>query len=169
MNQPQEHWWNQAVSDHNVLILMRQNSVEPCQQLHYLQMVTEKLAKAYLWRDGRSPPRSHKAFLDFLRALLTRSKSDRQKIAQLLGYQKVGLLEAAIRRFSPLAYDLERLAPSLAGDDGPNPEYPWPGSWPTDAPTTHRFALRESLMQTQPGRDLVKFIDRAIKLFEQYA
>ena len=45
MNQYQELWWTQARSDHKVLLLLRRTSADSCHQLHYLQMVTEKLAK----------------------------------------------------------------------------------------------------------------------------
>ena len=52
MNPYQRVWWQQVQSDYSVLLLLRREGAAPCRQLHYLQMVTEKLAKAYLWRHG---------------------------------------------------------------------------------------------------------------------
>jgi hypothetical protein len=46
MNGCQDLWWQQARSDHAILLLLRRYGVAPCHQLHYLQMVTEKIAKA---------------------------------------------------------------------------------------------------------------------------
>ena len=40
-----------------------------CHSLHHLQMVTEKIAKAYFWRSGSPPPKSHAGFVQFLRFL----------------------------------------------------------------------------------------------------
>ena len=45
MNEYQEIWWQQAKSDHSVFVLLRGQGVPPCHSLHYLQMVTEKIAK----------------------------------------------------------------------------------------------------------------------------
>jgi hypothetical protein len=55
MNNFQKLWWQQARSDLAVLALLRRHDICPCHQLHYLQMVTEKLAQAYFWRS-KSPP-----------------------------------------------------------------------------------------------------------------
>src|SRR5258708_6753972 len=85
MNQAQRLWWQQAQSD---LQLLNQfsGSVHQCHRLHYLQMATEKLSKAYLWRSGKSPPRSHVGFVRFLKALLDRRSSDLVRISRPLGY-----------------------------------------------------------------------------------
>ena len=56
MNTFQGLWWQQAKSDHQVFQRLRSEGVAQCHSLHYLQMVTEKLAKAYFWRSG-SPRR----------------------------------------------------------------------------------------------------------------
>ena len=73
MNQAQELWWSQAVSDFRLFRMIRDGKYEPCHILHYFQMTTEKLSKAYLWRAGKAPPKVHTGFVRFLRALLTRS------------------------------------------------------------------------------------------------
>jgi hypothetical protein len=67
----------------------------------------------------------------------------------------------------PIAYDLERLAPSLAGD-GPSPEYPWPHAHPHTAPVQHSFAIWGSLTFGR-GRDLMRVIHVAVERFPEYA
>src|SRR5205809_447099 len=69
MNDEQKLWWEQAKSDHTVLVLLRRRGVHECHVLHYLQMAAEKIAKAYLWRTGRAPLRSHVGLMPFLQAL----------------------------------------------------------------------------------------------------
>ena len=52
MNAQQSLWYEKVRSDHKVLTLLRRNGADQCQHLHYLQMVTEKLGKAYFWRSA---------------------------------------------------------------------------------------------------------------------
>ncbi len=140
MNSYQRLWFEQTLSDHSVLILLRKQDAAPCHQLHYLQMVTEKLGKAYFWRTGSPPPVSHVSFVRFLQLLDDRPRVEVDRIAKLFGFSKAILLEAWIQNVSPLAHSLERLAPALAGINGPNPEYPWPQNAPTHAPASFNFA-----------------------------
>jgi hypothetical protein len=169
MNTYQALYWEQTRSDHDVLLLLRRNQAAPCQQLHYLQMVTEKISKAYFWRNGNPPPKSHKSFVKFLRSLNDRTKLDRTRIASLFQFHKARDFENWIPAITPLAYDLERLAPSLAGDDGPNPEYPWPRISPAHAPASYDFDVWERLTESGRGRQLLKVIDDAVREFPQYA
>jgi hypothetical protein len=145
MNPYQHLWWEQARSDHGVLLLLRRHGVAPCQQLHYLQMVTEKLGKAYFWRSGTPPKKSHASFVKFLQALDDRPNPDLTRIANLLGFGRADDFENWIPTVTPLAYGLERLAPALAGDNGPNPEYPWPRLLPAHIPPR--------LMSSRSGRN----------------
>jgi hypothetical protein len=46
MTEEQRLWQVQAQSDHAALVVLRRAGVHDCHLLHYLQMVTEKLAKA---------------------------------------------------------------------------------------------------------------------------
>jgi hypothetical protein len=46
MNKYQELWWQQSESDHAAFQLLRGHGPGVCHTLHYLQMTTEKLAKA---------------------------------------------------------------------------------------------------------------------------
>ena len=86
MNGYQNLWWRQTRSDHSVLLLLRRRGANPCHQLHYLQMVAEKLGKAYFWRSGRPPRKSHASFVRFIQALDDRPEPDRTRIAEFLGF-----------------------------------------------------------------------------------
>lgn len=168
MNSYQEVWWRQVQSDHAVLLRLRRQPAEPCHQLHYLQMVTEKLGKAYFWRSGKPPGKSHKSFVRFLQALDDRPEPDRTRIARLLGFQRAASLESWIVSIAPLAFELQGLAPSLAGD-GPNPEYPWPTASPRFAPATFPFGIWEKLVDQDRGRRFLIVIDCAVRAFPQLA
>jgi len=167
MNRYQQVWWEQTRADHEVLGLLRRMDAAPCHQLHYLQMVTEKLGKAYFWRVGRPPPTTHTSFVRFLKALDDRRTPDVDQIAGLLGFGRSQDLGNWIRTITPLAYDLERLAPNLAGVNNPNPEYPWPHAAPVHVPVSHPFTVWAEL-QTGRGRQLLRVIDSAVRQFPLY-
>jgi hypothetical protein len=169
VNDYQRLWWEQTRSDHSVLLLLRRQGANPCHQLHYLQMVTEKLGKAYFWRTGRQPRASHASFVRFLQALDDRPEPDRTRIAQCLTFDRAQDIENWIPTITPLAYALERLAPALAGYNGPNPEYPWPTATPTEAPALYTFGLWTQLTEAGRGRHLLKVIDAAVRTFPDYA
>lgn len=169
MTPEQALWWEQARSDHGVLVLLRRHGAAPCHQLHYLQMVTEKLGKAYFWRKGVPPAKSHAYFVRFLRALASRSGNDRQRIAESFGFGRADDFENWIPTITPLAYDVERLSPDFAGDNGPNPEYPWPRLAPAHAPASFRFDVWTQLTDTGRGKQLLRVIDAAVVGFPRYA
>ena len=168
MNSYQQVWWEQTCADHDILNLLRKKGVAPCHQLHYLQMVTEKLGKAYFWRTGRPPRTTHASFVRFLQALDNRPARDADRIAGLLGFGRSQDLETWIPTITPLAYDLERLAPNLAGFNSPNPEYPWPHVAPVNAPVSFPFNVWSDLTETGRGRQLLRVIDAAVLQFPQY-
>jgi hypothetical protein len=116
MNQYQELWWEQFRSDHTVLVLLRRNSADPSHQLHYLQMVTEKLVKAYFWRSGTPPRRNHAGFIQFMRSLGGIQQSKRMRLAKILGFRNFSSLQNWISSVLPLAYELERLAPAMGSE-----------------------------------------------------
>src|SRR3954463_7817142 len=146
MNNAQELWWRQAQSDQTLFVQLRRAGAHECHLLHYLQMATEKLSKAYLWRSGHAPPRSHTGFVRFLRALLDR-RADLDRIATVLGFRRREDLDTWVRSVQVLAYSLQNIAPAEAGN-GPNPEYPWPHEAPANCPIGHTFALWEQLTVT---------------------
>ncbi len=71
-----------------------------------------------------------------------------------------------IKDASDLAYELERLAPALAGD-GPNPEYPWPRDNPEHAPVEHDFQTWRH-MQSASGHCLWIMIDKVLENFDEW-
>jgi hypothetical protein len=129
MNSYQKLWWEQAKSDHKALAVVLRDGMAPCHPLHYLQFATEELAKAYLWRSGSPPPKSHAGFAKFLRLLGSTGKRHRQRVAKVFSFRRFADFQNWINAVIPIANELENLAPSLA-NDGPNPEYPWPHSRP---------------------------------------
>lgn len=167
MNSYQKVWWDQAKSDHDAFLLFRRQGVAQCHSLHYLQMATEKIAKAYFWRSGSPPPKDHAGFVQYLRFLGQTRQSDRERIGNLFSFTRFGDFQKWIRAVLPMAYDLEHLAPTLA-KDGPNPEYPWPHKAPTNAPVHHKFEVWEKLTSGQ-GRDLMRVIQLAITRFDEHA
>jgi hypothetical protein len=166
MNSQQRVWWEQAQSDHAAFVVVRGHGLAPCHALHYLQMVTEKLAKAYFWRSGSPPPRSHAGFVQFLRFLAHIRPADQERIAHLFTFRRYTDFQNWIRKSLPMAYELEHLAPALA--NGPNPEYPWPHTKPEHAPANYRFPIWTTLASGQ-GRDFMRIVMLAVSRFPEYA
>lgn len=131
-------------------------------------MVTEKLGKAYFWRSGHPPRKSHASFVRFLQALDSRPSPDLARIAGHFGFRRADDFENWIPTITPLAYDIERLAPDLAGDNGPNPEYPWPWALPVNAPASSEFEVWTRLTESGRGRQLLQVIDAAVLKFPAY-
>jgi hypothetical protein len=122
MNDAQRLWWEQSKSDLSVFKKLRSLGAHPCHLLHYLQMATEKISKAYLWRSGKPPPKAHTGFVRLLRALLTRPPKDLERISKLLGFSRPEDLDKWVTmNMRPFAYDLMNIAPAEA-HNGPNPE-----------------------------------------------
>lgn len=167
MNRYQELWWQQAMSEHEVLVLLRGRGIAACHSLHYLQMVTEKLAKAYFWRSGAPPPRTHAGFAQFLRFLGQIRSDERTRVATIFTFKRFEDFQAWLRAVIPIAYELERLSPDVA-NNGPNAEYPWPHERPTTAPVDHNFSLWTFLLSAR-GRDLMRIIQIAVARFPEYA
>jgi hypothetical protein len=128
----------QARSEHSLLRKISSPDVEYCHRLHYLQMVTEKLAKAMLTspESATAAPTSHTMFVRMLQVLKTRPE-----IRRRLGYRDAGVFKAYIDSLLDLAARIERLAPDLAGLTRANPEYPWevPATHQVVAPTEYAF------------------------------
>ena len=167
MNKAQQLWHRQARSDHAIFVHPRRAGVHECHPLHSLQMSTERLSKAYLWRSGHAPPKSHTGFVRCLRALLDR-KAEQVGIASAPGFGRREALDHWVRSVLVLADSLQNIAPTEAGK-GPNPEYPWPHEQPAHCPASHSFALRSQLTETGRGRKLLEFVEHAIARFALYA
>ena len=111
----------QARSDAEIRILLNRKRCEYSHQLHYLQMVTEKLAKGLMASQNNAPPvKTHAAFVRCLQHIKGRPDLRRQ-----LGYKERSVFRSFIDSLLPLASEIERLAPKFSGTTQPNPEYPW--------------------------------------------
>ncbi len=152
----------QARSNFAVFELFRGNANWPvCHGLHYLQMSSELLGKAYAWRHSR-PGKTHRALVSFLQRL-----SHDRRAQQELGFegQNANWMQV-IRKSIPLAQRVEDLAPSL-DRDGPNPEYPWPSAFPTVTPVEHEFDLWTDL-NTPAGRQFLTLLSRLFQVADAY-
>lgn len=108
--------------------------VARCHILHYLQMTTEKLAKAWGLPVGNTdqPPRGHAALVAFLRVL--RNRGD---LRDRWGFRR-SQFQAYIDGILPLARRIQDLAPAI--DPPPcNPEYPWRQSGGVTCPADYSF------------------------------
>ncbi len=110
---------------------LRPFSFAPCHELHYLQMCTEKLAKAYY----AVPPRTHDAFRRFLKGLPLNARA-----VAPLGFADLAGLTRWEGSVTPIVGAIEDLAPQLADRKRlPNPEHPWPRGAETTAPADYSF------------------------------
>ena len=107
-----------------------------CQKLHYLQMATEKLAKAFLSSPSDKPPNVHKAIVRFLQTCKSRPEIRRQ-----LGFDNQHeAFRLYIDSILDLAGRIEDLAP-VGGQERLNPEYPWlDGAGSVIAPASYGFS-----------------------------
>lgn len=112
----------QARNDNEVRAVVNRARVPYAHQLHYLQMMTEKLAKGYMTASNAvAPPAfSHAAFVRFLQAI-----KGRPEIRRSLEYENVVVFRSFIDSLLPVAEQVQGLAPNFAGHTQPNPEYPW--------------------------------------------
>jgi len=125
-------WWEKMQQVWCGLAGVRRVSFPVCHELHYLQMCTEKLAKAYF---RTNPPKGHEAFRSFHRDLLLNPKC-----LASLGFASTSDLTRWQGSVKPIVDAIEDLAPSIADRKKlPNPEYPWPKSNPIIAPVDHSF------------------------------
>jgi hypothetical protein len=134
-----EAFLRQARSEENVRQRLNQRAVAYCHRLHYLQMVSEKLARGFQMRAAsrQPPPLEHKGFVRMLQMI-----KGRPEIRRMLGYGDTASFVAFVDSLLDLASRVERLAPSHAGLTEPNPEYPWwdPRSGEVYVPSQFAFA-----------------------------
>jgi hypothetical protein len=128
----------QARSDWRVhRILAERQDVSRCHELHYLQMVCEKLAKAYRLRDTKSPVdelvSKHSGFSKFVGPFFTAVLKDEYR-----GKDKQ--LQGLIYRSRKLVHEIEKLAPAIDRLAAPeNAEYPWERDGGVTAPCDFEF------------------------------
>lgn len=153
MNAQQQVFLDQAKSAYAVFTLLKgREELHHCHALHYLQMATELLAKASAWKKVQTEP-THKALVHFFRKL----ESDKRAQSQLGFAEQNENWRYTLLKLSPLADDLQKMAPALAGQ-GPNPEYPWPKGMPTTAPVGYSFPIWEDLTNKSWGRQLLRLL-----------
>lgn len=144
----------QARSDYQVFNAL--NEAPLCHQLHYLQMATEKLAKAFLCAlDEQRPESIHNAFVRFIQhARLYRQLQRKYGMSR-------DQFRAFIRGLLPTAKSIEDLAP--VGDrDKPNPEYPWEQGGAVISPLTYSFATLQ--LGTPKMTKLLQFVGVCLDL-----
>ena len=149
MDAEQEQYLIQARSDLRAFDMLPMADV--CHQLHYLQMITEKLAKAYFWRKGNPLKKRHDYFVKFLRRI-----GGRGDVGIAVGIKPSNHWEAYVDGILPVAQTIERMAPAEA-NDGPNAEYPG------------RTPPRPSLRQPLPSRSGTKSPHRAVSDYWTYS
>lgn len=168
----------QAESDlcmYDLLVARDRTEVPECHPLHYLQMASEKLAKAYLFRmEPGAKLHDHRTFT------VLHGYLKRPEVAELLGYDDADfdVFRAWWERARDLFESIEQTCPSGYPRTWPkdkrsqwrNVEYPWRGD--TDGvethtpPVDHDFGLLEPLRETVDGADVVKLIHSLIREFE---
>ncbi len=143
--------------------LQGRDDVPACHSLHFLQMATEKLAKAYRFRDTSADTAalltSHVGFPRFLNAFLL-SPQMREEYDG-----RHAQLESIRKDFAPLARAIEQLAPAVDRESVPgNAEYPWERGDGVVAPVDHGFP-EVALLRHPRGRMFLNFIRRAFEEF----
>jgi hypothetical protein len=157
----------QARSDWRVYARLSASGDAACHALHYLQMASEKLAKAYRLRETSSPVATivshHTGFTKFIRQYLLSARyreAYRGKTAQL---------HSLIQDAAKLATEIEKLAPAVERQNAPeNVEYPWQVGDKVIAPCEWTFAAL-SLLKAPHGRAFLKTIDIALRDFDDLA
>lgn len=176
MSAARQDWANaflmQARSDFLVykrLAEIPHGEVPVCHRLHYLQMATEKLAKAYRSRDTQAALhgeegllRKHVGLVKFMRALLKSPQVKEQ-------YQgRNGQLAKLSKIAEGIAREVEKLAPAVDEDTAPaNTEYPWLDAQRVVAPCDYAFPNLSSIVDGHPdGGRFLKLIKDAIDRFD---
>jgi hypothetical protein len=141
----------QARSDYEMLLRLKdKDDVSVCHILHYLQMTTEKLAKAFLTPPGGRYPNTHDAFAKFVRVA-----RGRQDFRTACGFIQAVPFRQYVDSLLPLAQAVEDLSPD--GGDHPNPEYPWDSNGTIIVPVEYPFTALS--LQSPRMLKLLKFIE----------
>jgi len=138
------------------------DDIPVCHKLHYLQMASEKLAKAYLLRYSSASEEllrtSHKAFPVFIQAYYSSIRvrqSYRGRTAQLTSV-RTGVHN--------IAREIEKLALAVDPQQTPsNAEYPWDAGGRVIAPCDYSFPNLSSLwLHKGTGVELLKVVEDAL-------
>ncbi len=159
----------QAKSDYSIfkrLLALPRSEVPGCHPLHYLQMATEKLAKAFFLRlDPKGfRPHSHATF-DRLRNV-----AKRPRVAIALGWKEFPPYAAFLESSRPVFRELVDLHP---GHGGPtNVEYPWPhagdrGNATFCSPCNWNFREVDHLRTDRNYLQVLTFVERLLSRFHE--
>jgi hypothetical protein len=149
----------QALSDLEAREYLAETSAHPCHQLHFLQMASEKICKAYLIELGgyKNLKKRHDVIARTF-PVVVRQVFSSDEAFHLKAGQKV-----AIKR---MAHEIELLSPMChATDTRPdNSEYPWlDGNGQVQTPCLHAFSS-----VFHDGRTMIQVIQvirRAAKMY----
>lgn len=153
-------YFQQACSDYAIFKeFSERGDIPRAQALHYLQMATEKLAKAYRLRDSLTNLEtiltSHVGFPEFFNTYL-RSPSMREEFRG-----RAAQLQRIQRDCRLLARSVEQLAPAVDRLGHPaNAEYPWAEGDQVVAPVSYTFPSL-TLLRGVGGRRFLSFVERA--------
>ncbi len=146
-----EAYLRQAESDYHMFEYFNKNGKPLCQQLHYLQMTTEKLAKSFLCNVHNAPPKK----THFVLTKFMRQSVGIPHIRKAMGFKQHNHAAylAYITSLLDIAQKVENLAPVGGNLDKLNPEYPWTdSSGNVVAPVDFDFA---DIMHNR--NDIIKF------------
>ena len=149
-------YFRQARSDYDTFLLLEASGAAFCQQLHYLQMTTEKLAKGFATSPGGpQQPKVHRSYANFIQQIKRRPELHRLLPSGSKQVSKYvdGLL--------PYAYLIENLAPANASD-GPNAEYPWHTPFGVVAPADYAFT--NLAFNARGMLNMLKFLKRCFQI-----
>lgn len=124
----------------------------------------EKLAKVYFWRSGQSPGFRHDKFEPLLRDLDTTRTAD---FYRMFGYQDQTLFNQQKHTIFDLGTRIQNLVPA-GGNKGPNPEYPWPPTWPTISPLDYTYIEWKDWNHSEAGRRLRYFVKNLLDNYLTY-
>lgn len=140
-------------------------SFPQCHALHYLQMATEKIAKAYRIRDTAADVddlvKHHTGFVEFINQFF-RCETIRDEFRE-----RDAALQTLQRNATALAREIEKLAPATDRLASPeNAEYPWERDEAILIPCNFGFPNLTMLRQAG-GRAVMNLVERAFKDFER--
>lgn len=166
----------QAASDWLVfrfLVQANRISVPACHPLHYLQMSSEKLAKAAMLALGQLPDTSTHVAFSRLPILLAR-----RDIARRLGWSSGRAFRQFLKTASPIFREIDELHPSVGTQNATavvrgqtNVEYPWKannvnGRLDWHVPAEHQWTLVNRLRSGQ-GAQVLRFLELLLDNFNE--
>ncbi len=155
----QAAYFRQARSDYEAFQLLETSSAAFCQQLHYLQMTTEKLAKGFASSPGGpQQPKVHRGYANFLQQIKRRPELHRL----FPGGPKQ--MNSYVDDLLPYAHLIENLAPTNA-NGGPNAEYPWQTPAGVIAPADYAFA--NLAFNARGMLNMLKFLKRCFQIIKE--